>query len=72
MEEHYSTKKTTEVGDHLLLNPGHTVNWKILTNAPKFTFKRIILDAFYINVLNPTLNNQKDTKKLVLFRNGIT
>ena len=25
-KEHYSTKKTTEVGDHLLLNPGHTVN----------------------------------------------
>lgn len=65
-------KNTTEVGDHLLLNPGHTVNWEILTSAPKYTYKRKILEAFYIKVLKPTLNNQKDTKKLVLFRNGIT
>ena len=28
--EHCFTKKMSEVGDHLLLNPGHTVNWKIL------------------------------------------
>ena len=24
-----------EVDDYLLLNPGNTVNWKILANAPK-------------------------------------
>ena len=33
--KHCSTKKSSELGDHLLLNPGHTVNWEILTNAPK-------------------------------------
>ena len=25
----------SEVGDNFLLDPGHTVNWEILTNAPK-------------------------------------
>ena len=33
--KHCSTKKSSELGDHLLLNPGHTVNWEILANAPK-------------------------------------
>ena len=33
-KENCSTKKTSEVGDHLLLSPGHTVNWEISTNRP--------------------------------------
>ena len=56
--EHCSTKQTSEVGDHLLLNSGHTVNWEILRNAPKQVNKRKILGAFDIRTL--------------LFRNGIT
>ena len=54
--EYCSTKKTSEVGDHLLLNPGHKVNWEILTNAPKQVNKREILEAFYIQTLQPTLS----------------
>ena len=46
--EHCSTKKMSEVGDHLLMNPGHTVNWEMLTNAPKQVSKRKILEAFCI------------------------
>ena len=46
--EHCSTEKTSEVGDHLLLNPGHTVNWKILTNARKQAYKPEILETFFI------------------------
>ena len=46
--EHYSTNKTSEAGGHLLLNTGHTVNWEILTNAPKRLNKRKIWEAFYI------------------------
>ena len=55
--KHYSTKKTSEVGDHLLLNFGHKVIWEILINAPKQGNKRNILEAFYIRTLQRTLNN---------------
>ena len=64
--EHCSTKKTFEVGDYLLLNPGHTVNWEILTNAPKQVNKRKILEAFYIWTLQPALNNHLNTKRTLL------
>ena len=56
--KHCSTKKTSEVGDHLLLNPSHMVNAEILTSAPKQVNKRKILEAFYIQTLQPTQNNQ--------------
>ena len=59
--EHCSTKKMSEVGDHLLLNPGHTVNWEILTSDPKQVNKRKILEAFYIRTFQPTLKNQLNT-----------
>ena len=39
-------EKTSRVGDHLLLNPDHTVNWEILINATKEVCKRKILEAF--------------------------
>ena len=67
-----STNKTSEVGDHLLLNAGHTVNWEIFTHAPKRVNKHTILNAFYIRTLQPTLNNQLNTKHKLLFRNNIT
>ena len=70
--EHCSAKKTSEVGDHLLLNLRHTVNWEILTSSPKQVSKRKILEAFYIRTLQPTLNNLLNTKRTLLFRNGIT
>ena len=71
-KEHCSTEKTSEVGDHLLMNAGHTVNWEILTNAPKQVNKQKILEVFYIRTLQPTRNNQLNTKSILIFRNGIT
>ena len=67
-----STKKTCEVGDNLLLNAGHTANWEIFTYAPKRVNKHRILNTFYIRTLQPTLNNQLNTKHKLLFRNNIT
>ena len=49
--EHYCTKKTFEVGDHILLNTGHTINWEILTNAPKQANNWKILENLYIQTL---------------------
>ena len=70
--EHCSLKKSSEVGDHLLVNPDHNITWQIIAKAPAQTFKRKILEAFYIRKLKPTLNSQIDIKITHLFRNGIT
>ena len=70
--EHCSLKKSSEVGDHLLVNPDHNTTWQIRAKASAQTFKRKILEAFYISKLKPTLKSQKDIKITHLFRNGIT
>ena len=70
--EHCSLKKNSEVGDHLLVNHDHNITCQIIAKAPAQTFKRKILEAFYIRKLKPTLNSQKDIKITHLFRNGIT
>ena len=49
--EHCSTKKTFEVGDHILLNTGHTINWEILTNSPKQANNWKILENLNIQTL---------------------
>ena len=41
-------------------------------SAPMNNCKRKILEAFFIAVKRPTLNEQKDSKMLTLFRNGVT
>ena len=40
--------------------------------APAQTFKRKILEVFYIRKLKPLLNSQKDIKITQLFKNGMT
>lgn len=47
----------SEVDDHFLLNLGHLVNLEILISAPKQVYERNILEAFYIQTFQPTLNN---------------
>ena len=70
--KHCSLKKSSEVGDHLLVNPDHNITWKIIAKAPAQTLKWIIIEAFYIRKLKTMLNSQKDIKITHLFRNGIT
>ena len=70
-DEHCSLKKSSEVGDLLLVNPDHNITWQIIAKAPAQTFKRKTLEAFYIRKLKATLNSQKDIKITHLFRNGI-
>ena len=43
-----------------------------LSNAPKNAKTRKNLEALYIALLKPDLNEQKDFERLVLFRNGVT
>ena len=44
----------------------------ILSLAPKVSFKRKILEDYFIKTLNPILNNQLNSDKLTLFRNRVT
>ena len=70
--QHCSLKKSSEVGDHLSINPDHNITWEMMAKTPAQTFKRKILEGFYISQLKRTLNSQKDIKITRLFRNGIT
>ena len=70
--EHCFLQKTSEVGYHLLVNPDHYINQQIIAKAPAQTFKRKILEAFYIKRFKPTLNCQKDIKITHHFWNGLT
>ena len=70
--KHCSFKKSSEVGNHLLVNPDHNITWQIIAKAPVQTLKRKILEAFYIRKLKAMLNSQKDIKITHLFSNGIT
>ena len=69
--EHCCLIKSSELGDHLLVNPDHNITWQIIAKVPAQTFKGKILEAFYISKLKPTLNSQKNIKITHLFRNGI-
>jgi len=71
-KEHESKSSKSEVSRHLQNNSQHNFRWKPITQAPKETIKRKILEAFYIKKYKPTLNDQLDLKTLNLFRNGIT
>ena len=62
----------SEPAKHLLQHPDHVFHRKVLTSAPTDTCKRKNLESFFIAVKHPTLNKQKDSKKLTLFRNGVT
>ena len=72
--EHCSLKKSSEVGNHLLVNSDHNIIRQIIAKAPVQTFKRKILEAFYISKINQHLIRilKKDIKIRHLFRNRIT
>ena len=42
------------------------------SNAPKNTNTKKNLEASYITLWKPDLNEQKDFERLVLFRDGVT
>ena len=64
--------KIQKPAKHLFQHPDHLFQLKVLMSAPMNNRKRKILEAFFIGVKHPTLNEQKDSKKLTLFRNGVS
>ena len=49
-----------------------TITWAVISNAPKDAKTRKNLEASYIALWKPDLNEQNDFEGLVLFRNGAT
>ena len=71
-EHENGTDKNSECAKHLNENNNHKFKWSILSLAPKISFKRKILEAYFIKTLNPILNNQLNSDILTLFINGVT
>ena len=65
-EHENGTDKNTECAKHLSENNNHEFKWSILSLAPKVSFKRKILEAYFIKTLNPILNNQLNSDILTL------
>ena len=71
--EHENGKdKNSKCAKHLNENDNLEFKWSILSLAPKVSFKRKILEAYFIKTLNPILNNQLNNDILTLFRHGVT
>ena len=63
---------TSEPSKHPRSNINHYCTWAVISNPPKNTKTRKDLEASYIVLWKPDLNEQKDFERLVLFRNGAT
>ena len=70
--EHNNPTEKTESARHLFNNVGHLFVWEILMPAPKDKRKRKNLEAFFIAVQKPSLNEQVKSNVLHLFQNIIT
>ena len=70
--KHNNPTKSSEPSKHLRSNINHCFTWAVISNAPKNAKTRKNLEASYIALWKPDLNEQKDFERLVLFRNGVT
>ena len=70
--EHNNPTKSSEPSKHLRSNINHYFTWAVISNAPKNAKTRKNLEASYIALWKPNLNEQKDFERLILFRNGVT
>ena len=71
-EQQKDTKAKSERAQHLQQNPTHSFSWSILLSAPQNTTIRRNLEASVVALCKPKLNNQLESKKLSLFRHGVT
>ena len=57
-EHENGTDKNSKSAKHLNENDNHEFKWSILSLAPKISFKRKIIEVYFIKTLNLILNNQ--------------
>ena len=72
IDEHEQPNGKSKPSKHLKNNPGQKFDWVILSRAISHRLKRMILEAYFMKQLNPSLNDQLDSEILTLFRHGIT
>ena len=70
--EHNNPAKSSEQSKHLRSNVNHYFTQAVISNAQKNAKTRKNVEASYIALWKPNLNEQKDFERLVLFRNGVT
>ena len=70
--EHENPAGKTEPAKHLMENASHKFTWKVLSDASSHFRRRRILEAFFIAIRKPVLNDQLEHHSLSLFRHGIT
>ena len=70
--EHNNPKKKSEPAKHLYNNPTHSFHWRVIMNAHENRRIRRNLEASAVALKRPQLNNQVESKKLTLFRYGVT
>ena len=70
--EHAVSSNESEPSKHLLTNPTHSFTWTVLSMAARNILKRKILEAYFIIKFKPSLNEQLDQRRLVLFKHGVT
>ena len=63
--------KNSECFKHLQEHLSHGFHRSLLSIAPRNTFKRRILEAYFIKIMVPSLNSQMNNNVLTLFRNGV-
>ena len=70
--EHNNPTKSSEPSKHLRSSINYYFTWAVISNAPKNAKTKKNLEASYIALWKPDLNEQQDFERLVLFRNGVT
>ena len=71
-QEHEDTQKYSELEKLLKNNPTHSFTWKVLLPASSIRRIRQNMEASIIALKRPSLNERVESKKLLLFRNGVT
>ena len=71
-KEHNMPSKKSNPSKHLSRNITHHFSWSVISNVPVKKFTRKVLEAYFIALLKPTLNDQTESGLLHLFKNGIT
>ena len=70
--EYNNPTQSLETSKHLRSKINHCFTWAVISNAPKIAKTRENLEASYIALWKPDLNEQKDFERLALFINGVT
>ena len=71
-KEHGHPNGESEPAKHLRQNLTHSFVWSIISSAPNNTRTRTNLEALFIAIKKPPLNEQVQSNMLNLFRHGIT